>query len=64
MVSLLERPDVKSGDIEVTCLVRGEERAKLLEEQLGVKTVVADLDDVDIVEKAAADADSKHTRLI
>ncbi|EEB91684.1 hypothetical protein MPER_09923, partial [Moniliophthora perniciosa FA553] len=45
------------GSVEITCLIRGEDRAKQLREQLGVKTVVADLDDVDVVEKAAESAD-------
>ncbi|KAL0580402.1 hypothetical protein V5O48_001647 [Marasmius crinis-equi] len=55
--TLLEREDVRKGDIEITCLIRGEDRAKLLRDQLGVKTVVADLDQTDLVEKAAAGAD-------
>lgn len=55
--TLLEREDVRNGNMEITCIIRGGDRAKLLRDQLGVKTVVADLDDVDAVEKAAEGAD-------
>ncbi|KAK1236185.1 hypothetical protein PQX77_000561 [Marasmius sp. AFHP31] len=55
--TVLERDDVRKGQYEITCLIRGEERAKLLREQLGVKTVVADLDQTEIIEKAAENAD-------
>ncbi|KAJ7834251.1 hypothetical protein B0H14DRAFT_2363888 [Mycena olivaceomarginata] len=53
---MLEREDYQRGQVEITCLVRGEDRASLIRE-LGVKVVVADLADVDIVEAAAAQAD-------
>ncbi|KAL0072021.1 hypothetical protein AAF712_000944 [Marasmius tenuissimus] len=55
--TVLERDDVRKGQFEITCLIRGEERAKLLREQLGVKTVVADLDQSEIIERAAENAD-------
>jgi hypothetical protein len=54
---MLEREDYQRGQVEITCLVRGEDRASLIRE-LGVKVVVADLADVDVVEAAAAQADS------
>ncbi|KAJ7138927.1 hypothetical protein C8R46DRAFT_921747, partial [Mycena filopes] len=45
------------GLVEITCLVRGETRAAAISAHLGVKVVVADLADVDIVEAAAGNAD-------
>ncbi|KAJ7255639.1 hypothetical protein C8J57DRAFT_598416 [Mycena rebaudengoi] len=54
--TLLERNDYKRGDVKITCLVRGEERAELVR-KLGVEVVVGDLADVDIVKRAAAAAD-------
>lgn len=54
----MERDDVKRGDVLITCLVRGEARAKLLRDQLGVQTLVGDLADVDIIVAAAHEADS------
>ncbi|KAJ6628315.1 hypothetical protein B0H10DRAFT_211920 [Mycena sp. CBHHK59/15] len=55
--SLLEREDYKRGDVKITCLVRGEDRANLIKEQLGVNVLVGDLADVDIVRSAAEGAD-------
>ncbi|KAJ7091287.1 hypothetical protein C8R43DRAFT_1172096 [Mycena crocata] len=55
--SLLERPDYKNGHVKVTCLVRGEERAKFIRDHLGVEVVVGDLADMDIVKAAAETAD-------
>ncbi|KAJ7088129.1 hypothetical protein C8R44DRAFT_819520 [Mycena epipterygia] len=55
--SLLEREDYRRGCVEITCLVRGEERAIVIKEQLGVKVVIGDLADVDIVQAAAENAD-------
>ncbi|KAJ6550982.1 hypothetical protein DFH09DRAFT_1039023 [Mycena vulgaris] len=57
IASLLHREDYKRGDVEVTCLVRDEGRAAVLRARVGVKVVVGDLDDVDIVVAAAAEAD-------
>ncbi|KAF8181385.1 hypothetical protein K438DRAFT_1601561 [Mycena galopus ATCC 62051] len=54
---MLGREDYQRGQLEITCLVRGTDRASLIREQLGVKVVVGDLADVDIVENAAAQAD-------
>ncbi|KAK7058924.1 hypothetical protein VNI00_001548 [Paramarasmius palmivorus] len=57
LYTLLQRPDVRDGLIEITCLVRGEERAQQLRHELGVKTVVADLDQEDIMERSARESD-------
>ncbi|KAJ7226904.1 hypothetical protein GGX14DRAFT_530826 [Mycena pura] len=43
--------------VEITCLVRGEDRASAIREQLGVNVVVGDLADADIVEAAAGQTD-------
>ncbi|KAE9406930.1 NAD(P)-binding protein [Gymnopus androsaceus JB14] len=47
----------RGGDVKITCLVRGNNRAALLRKQLAVATVVVDLDDTEKVKKAAAEAD-------
>ncbi|KAJ7763048.1 hypothetical protein B0H16DRAFT_1661807 [Mycena metata] len=49
--------DYKLGLVEITCLVRGEDRASAIRDQLGVKVLVADLAEVDIIEAAAEIAD-------
>ncbi|KAJ7930872.1 hypothetical protein B0H13DRAFT_876111 [Mycena leptocephala] len=54
--SILGREDYRRGRVEITCLVRGEGRASDIK-QLGVKVVVGDLADVDIVQAAAEEAD-------
>lgn len=51
---LLERPDISSYSI--TVLVRSPEKAQKLRE-IGVNAVVGSLQDLDIVENLAADAD-------
>ncbi|KAJ6476688.1 hypothetical protein C8R47DRAFT_1178836 [Mycena vitilis] len=49
--------DYQRGQVEITCLVRGEERACLIRERLGVKVVVGDLADTDVVQATAEEAD-------
>jgi len=53
--SLLTRKDRRRFDI--TVLIRGEDRAALVREKLGLKTVVADLSDRAVVVAAAENAD-------
>ncbi|KAJ7035983.1 hypothetical protein C8F04DRAFT_1036897 [Mycena alexandri] len=55
--SLLGREDYKRGLVEITCLVRGEDRGSAIRDQLGVKVLVADLAEVDVIEAAAENAD-------
>ncbi|KAJ6452776.1 hypothetical protein C8R45DRAFT_882741 [Mycena sanguinolenta] len=55
--SILGRQDYQRGQVEIACLVRGEDRAALIREELGVHVVLADLADIDIVEAAASEAD-------
>ncbi|KAF7319786.1 hypothetical protein MKEN_00761100 [Mycena kentingensis (nom. inval.)] len=57
LAAIRERDDFKAGRVKVTCLVRGEDRAKLIRERLGVDVIVADLADVDVVRKAASESD-------
>ncbi|KAK7033286.1 hypothetical protein R3P38DRAFT_2921832 [Favolaschia claudopus] len=57
LAAFLEREDYKAGRVKITCLVRGEERAKLIKERLGVDVVVCDLADADVVRKAASEVD-------
>ncbi|KNZ81128.1 hypothetical protein J132_03120 [Termitomyces sp. J132] len=55
LTSLLSRDDIDRFDIIV--LIRGEERAALIRDKLGLKTVVADLSDYEVVSAAAEKAD-------
>ncbi|KAG6860706.1 hypothetical protein C0995_008291 [Termitomyces sp. Mi166 len=55
LTSLLAREDRDRFDI--TVLIRGEERAVLIREKLGLKTVVADLSDYEVVSAGAENAD-------
>ncbi|KAG6838982.1 hypothetical protein H0H93_006169, partial [Arthromyces matolae] len=42
---------------DITVLIRGEDRAALIREKLGLKTVVADLSDREVMIAAAENAD-------
>ncbi|KAF7303425.1 hypothetical protein MIND_00571100 [Mycena indigotica] len=55
--AFLERPDYLAGNVRLTVLVRGEARAAVLREKIGVEVLVADLADVDVVRAAAREAD-------
>ncbi|KAG6907040.1 hypothetical protein DXG01_010811 [Tephrocybe rancida] len=55
LMSLLEREDKDRFDI--TVLIRGEDRAKLIREKLGLKTVVADLSDREVIIATAENSD-------
>ncbi|KAF9042759.1 NAD(P)-binding protein [Hymenopellis radicata] len=48
----------RGGDVQITCLVRGQERAATIEKKFpGVRAIVADLDDINVVKEAASNAD-------
>ncbi|KAF7377185.1 Epimerase domain-containing protein [Mycena sanguinolenta] len=55
--SILGRQDYQHGQVEIACLVRGEDRAALIRREFGVHVIMADLADVDVIEAAAAQAD-------
>ena len=54
LADLLKRPDISS--YKIRALVRNKEKAEKLKE-LGVEPVLGELDDVDIIEKEASEAD-------
>ncbi|KAJ7065557.1 hypothetical protein C8F01DRAFT_1053661 [Mycena amicta] len=57
LTTLLDRDDYKRGQVKITCLVRGDDRARLIKQRLGVDVVVGDLAEGELVRRAAAEAD-------
>lgn len=52
---LIEHP--ARGSHSVICYLRNEDKAKILTEQLGIKTIIGTLDDTEKIENAAVEAD-------
>jgi uncharacterized protein YbjT (DUF2867 family) len=52
---LLAHPD--RAHFDLTLLLRSRDKARTLEEQFGLKTIIGSLDDTQLLEDTAADAD-------